>query len=170
VKPHTATSGKVNDAQPMDVRVFTKAFIAALVDRGLVEIRPHEETTRRGFAAVINSLDTQADTLFEQRSDVDVGRQIMRVSNALRASNTGAFDGFESALRQVQLTFTSSPNPDYDEIAFSVPRVYARAVIAGLAPVHRAVIETVVRNFIAASDEGRHEPRGVKATSTGVAS
>ena len=128
---HTEASGR-QTPEPLEVRGFIKAFIAALVTRDFVELRPHEPATRRGFGAVVDELDREADRLYGTGGGNAAARRLTRLSNALRASNTGAYDGFESALRQVQLTFTSSPNPDYDEIAFSVPKLYASAVIAQL--------------------------------------
>lgn len=131
-----------------DLRTFTKAFVACLVMRDLYEVRPDDAHTRRGFERVVRVLDDAKSALKASGADSDLVRQVGRLANELRQSNTGAFDGFETALRQVQLTFTSSPNPDYDDIVFSVSKAYAEAAVAELPSDQQQIVKKAVSVFI----------------------
>lgn len=130
-----------------DLRAFTKAFVAALVLKDLYEVRPDDSQTRRGFNEVVRVLDEALGRLQETHADAGFIRRVRRVVNELRPSNTGAFDGFETALRKVQLTFTSSPNPDYDDIVFSVPKMYAQAAVDHLPADQKRIVEDAARVF-----------------------
>jgi hypothetical protein len=139
-------SGKGVDA--LDLKTFTKAFVASLVARDLLELRPGDQSTRRGFAGVVKVLDERRRALQDEGGPKDLLRGLTKVANELRPSNTGAFDGFEAALRQAQLTFTTSPNPDYDDIVFSVPKAYAEATVGALPPEQRSIINQAVDAFV----------------------
>ena len=101
MKPHTALSGKSVDV--LDLQGFAKAFVAELVSRDLVAVRPKSPTDRRGFASVVRLLDEKIRELQESGSDKGEIRQLIRIANELRPSNTGGFEGFEAALRSLQL-------------------------------------------------------------------
>lgn len=131
----------------LDLRTFTKAFVAGLVMRDMYEVRPDDFHTRRGFGRVVRILDEAKVKLKAEGADRDLVRRIGRLANELRASNTGAFDGFETALRQVQLTFTCSPNPEYDDIVFSVSKTYAEATVAELPHDQRRIVDDAVSVF-----------------------
>lgn len=132
----------------LDLKTFTKAFVAGLVMRDMYEVRPGDTATRRGFEGVVEVLDQAREAIKSQGGDKAVIRMLGRLANELRSSNTGAFDGFEAALRQVQLTFTASPNPDYDDIVFSVPKSYAEAEVSGLEPAQRKLVDSAVEIFV----------------------
>ncbi len=132
----------------LDLRTFTKAFVAGLVAKDMYELRPADTLTRRGFEMVVRVLDAARVKLKEEGADKDFVRRVGRLANELRASNTGAFDGFESALRQAQLTFTSSPNPEYDDIVFSVPKAYAESTVKGLARSAKRLVTEAVGAFV----------------------
>jgi hypothetical protein len=135
-------------AAAFDLRTFTKAFVASLVVRDMYEVRPDDIHTRRGFDRVVRVLDEAKTALKAKGADRDFVRRVGRLANELRASNTGAFDGFETALRQVQLTFTSSPNPDYDDIVFSVSKSYAEAALADLTTDQHQIVDDAVKVFV----------------------
>jgi hypothetical protein len=114
----------------------------------MYEVRPDDLHTRRGFAQVVRVLDDAKVALKSKGADSDFVRRVGRLANELRPGNTGAFDGFETALRQVQLTFTSSPNPDYDDIVFSVSKAYAESAVAELPPDQRQIVQEAIKVFI----------------------
>ncbi len=131
-----------------DLRTFTKAFVAGLVMKDMYEVRPDDIHTRRGFGSVVRVLDEARASLEASGADRNLVRMVGRLANELRPSNTGAFDGFEAALRQIQLTFTSSPNPEYDDIVFSVSRTYAEAAVAELPSDQQQIINDAVNKFV----------------------
>src|SRR5262245_3029671 len=104
---------------PIDLLTFTKAFVAGLVTRGAQSIHPQEPADRRGFQSVVELLDAKVDQLVAETDQRLLARALIRIANELRPSNSGSFEGFEVALRSLQLTFASCPNPWYDEIEFS---------------------------------------------------
>ena len=143
-----ALDGSDGRPESLDVRSFTKAFVAGLVTHDMFEVRPGDLETRRGFAGVVRVLDEQKRALQERGGPKELVRSLARVANELRPSNTGAFDGFEAALRQAQLTFTTSPNPDYDDIVFSVPKAYAEATVGELPSEQKEIVNRAVDVFV----------------------
>jgi hypothetical protein len=71
--------------------------------------------------------------------------------NELRPSTTGGFEGFEAALRALQLTFSSCPNPFYEEITFPVPKRYAEATVGNLSSFDRNLINEAADAFAGAA-------------------
>lgn len=150
----TALSGKpASDAIP-DIRSFMKAFVAALIARGQRAVRPKALPDRKGFQEVVDLLDQEADRIEVSGGDPEVLRSVMSVANHLRSSNTGAYDGFETELRALQLTFTRCPNLFYKEISFTVPEPYARSVVASLPGSVRALVEAAADRFLEAQSRG----------------
>lgn len=131
----TALSGNGRDGEGPDIQTFMKAFVAALIARGQNAVRPRALPDRRGFQEVVDLLDKEAERIEASGEDHEALRAIVAVANQLRPSNTGAYDGFETELRALQLTFTRCPNLFYKEITFTVPEPYARSVIAALPPI-----------------------------------
>jgi hypothetical protein len=146
MKPYTALSGKAVGV--LDRQRFAKGFVAELVSRDLVAVRPKSPTDRRGFASVVRLLDKKIHELQEHDADKAQVRQLIRIVNELRPSNTGGFEGFEAALRSLQLTFSSCPNPFYEEIAFDVPKPYARATVDDLPEFGRRLVDAAADAFI----------------------
>jgi hypothetical protein len=145
---NTAPSGNSEQGPLFDTHAFIKAFVAGLVLRDRRSIRPYGAGDRRGFAQVIRLLDMKIDELEQDGADITIIRQLVRIANDLRASNTGGYEGFETALRGLQLTFASCPNPFYEEIAFSVPRPYAETTVDSLPPVQRDLVKEVAEAFL----------------------
>jgi hypothetical protein len=135
-------SGKV------DLQAFAKGFVAGLIARDVTAIYPDEDRDRRGFDGVVRLLDATVDELKADSTKRRLAHEIVRIANELRPSSTGSFEGFESALRALQLTFASCPNPWYDEIAFSVPKSYARETINGLPEFYQSLVEAAAQEFV----------------------
>src|SRR5690242_14556937 len=98
-------------ADAFDTQAFMKAFVAGLVLRNRLTIKPQNPNDRRGFGKIVRLLDKKISELDESGADNNLLRQLVRIANNLRASNTGGYEGFETALRGLQLTFASCPNP-----------------------------------------------------------
>jgi|HubBroStandDraft_6_1064221.scaffolds.fasta_scaffold343550_1 hypothetical protein len=142
----TALSGKL--APNFDTHAFIKAFVAGLVLRDRLSISPYGANDRRGFANVVRLLDKKIDELEKKGEDAKAVRQLVRIANDLRVSNSGGYEGFETALRGLQLTFANCPNPFYEEIAFAVPRPYAKTTVENLPPTHQTLIKEVAEAFL----------------------
>lgn len=136
-------------AQPFTVMQFTKAFIAELVANDAVSVRPRHPSDRKGFSNVVHVLDQISEDL-EAKESFDLATAMVDIANELRPSNTGAFEGFEAALRAQQLTFARCPNPFYEEIEFPVPKVQAVSIIERLPSFERDVIRRAVTSFLEA--------------------
>ena len=142
-----ALSGKLKSSK-MDVNTFTKAFVASLVAHELSVIRPHHADDRRGFTRVIQFLDTKIAELEQAGDQKTMLRQLVRITNQLRQSNTGGFEGFEAALRGLQLTFVNCPNPFYDEVAFTVSKSYAESTVNNLPELQREIVTAAADVFL----------------------
>lgn len=146
---YTAPSGKDRgQGTVFDTQTFMKGFVAGLVLRDRFSVRPYSPDDRRGFAQVIRLLDQRIGELEKRGEDPKVLRQLVRIANDLRESNTGGYEGFETALRALQLTFASCPNPFYEEITFSVPKPYAKTTVEDLPAVQQRIVNEVAEAFI----------------------
>lgn len=123
---------------------FTEAFIAALVERGLVVLDPNAESTNLGIGRV----HALVSFLAEESQDVDEQRWFVRVKNSLAPSNIGTYDYFLAALRSCQLGFACSPNPRYSELAFRVSKPHAEHFLGKLDPLLRITAESAAEAFI----------------------
>lgn len=151
----TAPTGKMAKGESINLHAFTRAFIAGLVARDWDSIRPQNPSDRRGFARVVQLLDESVADLKERQESSRRILDIARIANDLRPSNSGAFDGFEAALRSMQLTLASCPNPFYEDIVFSVPKSYAQATIDDLPVMQRELIEKAVDAFVSGAGASR---------------
>lgn len=143
-----ALSGK--SPSPFDLHTFVRSFVAALVLRGVPAVRPHSPADRKGFENVLRALSQRLDQFEKQNADPQLVRQLVRILNELRPSNTGGYEGFETALRSLQLTFTSCPNPFYEEITFLIPKPYAKATVDGLPTLSRELVDQAADAFASA--------------------
>ncbi|MBR1129495.1 hypothetical protein [Bradyrhizobium iriomotense] len=138
----------------VDLHSFTKALVANLVDLKVRAVRPHDMNDRRGFAAVVRALDTKVKIL---RKEGAASRDILavaQIANELRGSSTGNYEGFEAALRSLQLTFTASPNPFYDDISFPVSQVQARSFTESISKFQRELAASAAKAFVRAREQG----------------
>jgi hypothetical protein len=118
-------SGDEEALRRIDLHSFTKAFVAGLVSTNVDAVQPHDPRDRRGFARVVEILDDEVQKLLKAEADPDTVLPLAKLANELRASGTGGFEGFEAALRALQMTFTASPNAWHDDISFPVTAIDA---------------------------------------------
>jgi hypothetical protein len=145
----TASSGnEAGQGGVFDTSTFMKGFVARLVLRNRASVRPSSPNDRRGFAEAVRLLDQKIEELEKGGAEPKIIRQLVRIANDLRASNSGGYEGFEAALRGLQLTFASCPNPFYEEIAFSVARPYAEATVENLPAVQRKIVNDAAEAFL----------------------
>jgi hypothetical protein len=138
----------------IDLHSFTKAWVAELVDKRVDSVKPHDPVDRKAFAAVLATLDDRIERLAKEQLPSEAILPLLQVANELRPSNTGSYEGFETALRALQLTFTSSPNPWYDSIAFPVSQVQARSFLNLIPAVLRDIASDAAKAFIASRENG----------------
>lgn len=133
----------------LTVASFTKSFIAYLVALGETAIYPKSPRDRRGFQSVVDTLEEEIARIRSSGSpeEKNLYRHLVRLRNELQASSTGAFDAFETALRNLQLNFTNSPNPFYEEISFTVSVPFAKAILEELPGAQRAIVKKVGEQF-----------------------
>jgi len=148
---------EIESLRDIDLHSFTKAWVAGLVSSEVDAIRPHDPRDRRGFASVVEFLDRKVGLLVEQGAPADAVLPLLQVANELRPSNTGGYEGFEAALRALQLTFTSSPNPWYDDIEFPVSQTQARSFMKLIPGPQRRLALEAVEAFMKASERGSQD-------------
>jgi hypothetical protein len=134
----------------VDLQSFTKALVANLVNLDVDAIHPHNPKDRKGFENVVRVLDAVVKKLMKENASSDVVLAVARIANELRPSNTGSYEGFEAALRSLQLTFTASPNPFYDDIAFPVSKVQAQSFTNKIPAFQRSLATSAAKAFVAA--------------------
>lgn len=107
-------------------------------------------TSKSASAALseVELLDSKVKALLEQNAAAEAVLPLLTVANELRPGNTGAFEGFEAALRSLQLTFTSSPNPWYDDIEFPVSQTQAESFMSLLPHPQRQLAIAAADAFI----------------------
>jgi hypothetical protein len=132
---------------------FVQGFVAELLRQGTSAVRPKSEPDREGFARVVDVLNEEIARNRATARDEVWYRSLVRLRNELQASQSGAFDGFETALRNQQLSFTSSPNPFYEEIVFSVSQPFAQAVLREFPAPARELVARAAKEFM----KGRQE-------------
>jgi hypothetical protein len=136
-------------ASRLSIGSFTKAFVAKLIELGETAIYPKSEADRRGFAVVVQTLNGEIERL-RNSSDPDdkaLYRSLVVLRNQIQASSTGAFDAFETALRNLQLSFTNSPNPFYEEIGFTISRPFAESIFSEFPPAQKKLIGDLAEKF-----------------------
>jgi len=131
---------------------FAQGFVAKLVEFGETAIHPKAPEDRIALRRVIDALEHELRNIHRDGSpeEAEWYRILVVLRNELKPSNSGAFDSFETALRNLQLSFTSCPNPFYEEIAFSVTKRYASAVFNEYPDRERHLIERAARAFVEA--------------------
>jgi hypothetical protein len=137
----------------VDLHSFAKALVAMLVDLNVRRVRPHDMNDRRGFAGVVKALDAKVRSLKKEGVASGVILAVAKIANELRGSSTGSYEGFEAALRSLQLTFTASPNPFYDDIAFPVSQTQARSFTKSISSFQRELALVAAKAFLKARDQ-----------------
>ena len=146
------STDQVTALKSIDLHSFTKSWVAGLVRNHIDRIRLHDPLMREAFKAVLDALDRRVEELSEQCLPSEAILPLLQVANELRPSNTGAFEGFETALRSLQLTFTSSPNPWYDNIEFPVSPTQAESFLRSIPEVQREIALEAAQAFSVSMD------------------
>jgi hypothetical protein len=156
-RENPARLAELDTLKDIDLHSFAKAWVAGLVSQSVDAIRPHDPRDRQGFAGVLEMLDKKVASLVEQGAPADAILPLLQVANELRPSNTGSYEGFEAALRALQLTFTSSPNPWYDDIEFPVSQIQANSFMKQIPSAQRQLALEAAMAFITASGRASHD-------------
>ena len=98
---------------------------------------------------VVQMLDQEIQQMRDQGDYDQIWyRDIVRLRNGLKPSNSGAFDNFETALRDLQLSLTSAPNAFYEDITFSVSKPYAHSIFCDMPKIQQELILKAVEAFL----------------------
>ena len=130
-----------------DARDFTRGFIAALVLKGASSLQPMNPVHRQGLYRVWDYLESEARKA-EQSSDRGWFKSLVRIRNRVDPGQTGAFDQFQTDLRDLQLSLTESPNPSYEDIAFSLSRPFADSLLEQLGGERSDLVRAAVEVFL----------------------
>lgn len=126
---------------------FFKAWVSALVVRGEYIFRPDHPLTRRALNAVRTYFESGVEES-EKSGDFEREYLLLDLRNQFLPSNTGAFDGVERALRNLQTSLVMSPNPDYEEMVFEVPQSFAKAIVDSLGDEERELVQDAVDAYL----------------------
>lgn len=142
----------------LNVELFTKGLVATLIDSGLQSVRPHSPNDQVGFQRIVDFLNTEIERSRQAIDPQSVAwyRQLVRVRNKLQPSNNGAFDNFETALRDLQYSFTGCPNAFYEEIQFEVSRPFALSYLADLPDRYRVLVSRAGQAFLSTNRAHSH--------------
>lgn len=130
-----------------DVDRFVRGFISALIEAECSSIQPKKPEHRKGFYKIQQFLDDNVRRARES-DDRDWLKQVVRLRNRLAPGPTGAFDRFETALRDLQLSFSESPNVFYEDIVFTVSRPFAESTLDRLSPRERKLVKEAAKIFV----------------------
>lgn len=126
---------------------FFKAWVSALVVKGERAIAPDQPATREALDAVRKFLDGRA-LASESRGNADEEFTFLDLRNQFLPTNTGAYDGVERALRNLQTSLVMSPNPDYEEIVLEVPQALASSLINSLSDQEREFVQHAANAYL----------------------
>ena len=115
----------------IDLERFARGFVAALVEGNRPSIQPKRPEHVHGFYKIREILDAEVAQA-QQGSDREWLQQVVRLRNRLSPGPTGSFDQFETALRDLQLSFTESPNVYYEDIEFTISKPFAQSTLSNL--------------------------------------
>src|SRR5688572_7697913 len=156
VPPFAPPSPGVHMSAELTLGSFAQGFVAKLIAEGQSGISPKAAEDRHGLNEVVKTLDKEIQSeRANGAKDKEWFRSLVMLRNELRPSLTGAFDGFENALRNLQLSFTSCPNAFYEDIAFNVTRPFAESVVSELPDRQRNLIARAAEAFVQARKRAR---------------
>jgi hypothetical protein len=131
----------------IDLERFTRGFVAALVERNQPSIQPKRPEHVRGFYKMRELLDAEVARA-RDGTDREWLQQVVRLRNRLSPGPTGSFDQFETALRDLQLSFTESPNVYYEDIEFTLSKPFANSTLSKLADRERSLVNNAAAAFV----------------------
>ena len=134
---------------PIDLDIFTRGFVAALVEGSQPSIQPKRPEHVRGFYKIRALLESEVERA-KQSDDRVWLQQVVRLRNRLAPGPTGSFDQFETALRDLQLSLTESPNISYEDIEFTISKPYATCALRALGDRERELIQKAAKEFVSA--------------------
>ena len=126
---------------------FVEAFAAMLVQRGQRHVRLNEPAVRDQLFRVYEFLEPEVD-----RTDGGGSwtRSLVNIRNLFRPSPIGAFDEFESLMREKQIYLTEHPNPYYKDIAIKLPAPAAASIVKSLDTKVRELVSQAVTRYMEA--------------------
>jgi hypothetical protein len=127
---------------------FTRGFVAALVEAERHSIQPKNPIQRRAFYKVWRLIGERAEQARGSTAKQEWLRKVVRIRNRMSPGQSGAFDQFETALRDLQLSLTESPNPNYEDITFTVSKPFANSVLSKLNRAERALVREAAEVFL----------------------
>jgi hypothetical protein len=134
----------------MDIEGFARGFVAALVEGNRTAVQPKRPEHRVGFHKVYARLEEEVQQA-RKVGDREWLKEVVRLRNRLMPGPTGSFDQFETALRDLQLTYTESPNVYYEDIVFTVSKPFAQFTLASMGNRERDLVRKAALAFIAAA-------------------
>jgi len=132
----------------LEVEKFAKGFVAALVELEQSSIQPKSPEHRRALNQLYEFIAEQVELARDNPRMRNWFKDVLRLRNSLSPGQTGAFDQFETALRDLQLSFTESPNPNYEDIVFTVSKPFASSSLEAFEPKERELIRNAARVFV----------------------
>jgi hypothetical protein len=137
----------------LTIKEFTRGIVASLVEADVRSIQPKRAEQRKALRQVWQFLSKETERVRRSRTrDETWLRQVIRLRNAMSPGPTGAFDQFETALRDLQLSFTESPNPSYEDVDFTVSKPFAKSRLEQFDARSRVLIRKAADFFLAHSD------------------
>jgi hypothetical protein len=134
----------------IDLEQFTRGFVAALVDKDQPSIQPKRPEHVRGFYKVRELLQKEVDRA-QSGNDREWLQQLVRLRNRLSPGPTGSFDQLETALRDLQHSFTESPNVYYEDIEFTISKPFAESTLSTFGERERSLVKAAASVFVSAS-------------------
>ena len=132
----------------LEVERFAKGFVAALVEQEQTSIQPKSPEHLRALNEVYNFIASEVERARDKPEMRSWFRDVVRLRNSLSPGQTGAFDQFETALRDLQLSFTESPNPNYEDIVFTVSKPFALSSLNAFNPNERELVRKAAKVFV----------------------
>ena len=131
----------------LEARDFTRGFIAALVVRGFSSLQPMSPTHRRGLYRVFQYIAACAAEA-RHEGGREQFKALVRIRNRIAPGQAGAFDQFQTDLRDLQLSLTESPNPSYEDISFSLTKPFASSLLDQLGEGRSRIVTEAARLFL----------------------
>ena len=127
---------------------FAKGFVAALVELDQSSIQPKSPEHLRALNELYHFISQAVEQARGPSDSREWLRDLVRLRNSLVPGQTGAFDQLETALRDLQLSFTESPNPNYEDIVFTVSKPFARSALETFGNKERELVRSAAKIFM----------------------
>ena len=131
----------------LDIGTFARGFVAALVIDGVKSIQPKHPDDQRQLHRMWGFIGAMASELAEQDVNEDWFMQVVSLKNDLAPGTMGAFETLETALRDLQLSFTACGNPTYEDISFTISKPFAESELERMSEEEQHVVLEAVKAF-----------------------